>query len=125
MIVLNTKNLIIRSLMLDDDKELLDYYVRNKEHFERFEPKRDLQFYTEEVQKNILTEKELLALTLLINYLKDLQILTEKIIPNWLTIRVGLRIICLFVGNNNPKGLLIPHKTTRPAGQGVKGGLYL
>lgn len=56
MIVLNTKNLIIRSLMLDDDKELLDYYVRNKEHFERFEPKRDLQFYTEEVQKNILTE---------------------------------------------------------------------
>jgi len=56
MIVLNTKNLIIRNLALEDYKELLDYYVRNKEHFEKFEPKRDLQFYTEEVQKNILTE---------------------------------------------------------------------
>lgn len=55
-IELKSKNLLIRNLTPEDDKELLDYYVRNKIYLENFEPKRDSQFYTMEVQKNILME---------------------------------------------------------------------
>ena len=55
-IVLKSNKLLIRNLNLEDNKELLDYYVRNKKHFEKYEPKRDIQFYTEEVQKNILID---------------------------------------------------------------------
>tara|TARA_B100001248_G_scaffold178013_1_gene135247 strand:- start:477 stop:665 length:189 start_codon:yes stop_codon:yes gene_type:complete len=34
-------------------------------------------------------------------------------------------IICLFVGNNISKGMLIPHKTTTTAVDVVKDGLFL
>jgi len=34
-------------------------------------------------------------------------------------------VICLWVGNNIPKGVLIPHKTTRTKVRGVKGGLFM
>lgn len=55
-IIFRTKNLLIRSLTPGDDKELLNYYVRNKKYLEGFEPKRDFHFYTLEVQRNILME---------------------------------------------------------------------
>lgn len=55
-IAFKSKNLLIRNLNLDDDNELLEYYIRNKKHLEKFEPKRDIHFYTKEVQKNILIE---------------------------------------------------------------------
>ncbi|NLK95116.1 MAG: GNAT family N-acetyltransferase [Clostridiales bacterium] len=51
-----TKNLILRILTPADDKIMLDYYINNKKHLEKFEPSRDAQFYTLEVQKNILNE---------------------------------------------------------------------
>lgn len=55
-IVFRSKNLLIRNLTPEDDKQLLNYYVRNKKYLENFEPKRDFQFYTLEVQNNILIE---------------------------------------------------------------------
>lgn len=55
-IVFKSKNLLIRNLTPEDDKELLNYYVKNKKYLENFEPKRDFQFYTLEVQNNILME---------------------------------------------------------------------
>lgn len=58
-----SKNLQIRSFAPDDAEELLDYYIRNKEHLRPYEPARDNSFYTYEVQKDILLEsyKQLLS----------------------------------------------------------------
>lgn len=56
MINLKGKNINIKNIMPDNAKELLDYYIKNKEHLEKFEPSRDDNFYTYEVQKDILLE---------------------------------------------------------------------
>jgi len=56
MINLKGENVDIKNIMPDNAKELLDYYIKNKEHLERFEPSRDNNFYTYEVQKDILLE---------------------------------------------------------------------
>lgn len=50
------KNIEIRNFTPDDAEELLDYYIRNKEHLSPYEPARDNSFYTYEVQKDILLE---------------------------------------------------------------------
>lgn len=50
------KNIEIRNFTPDDAEELLDYYIRNKEHLGPYEPARDNSFYTYEVQKDILLE---------------------------------------------------------------------
>lgn len=50
------ENIVVRNFTPDDAEELLDYYVRNKEHLKAFEPIRDNNFYTYEVQKEILLE---------------------------------------------------------------------
>lgn len=49
-------NLTLKILTPEYDKELLNYYIRNKHHLESFEPSRDSSFYTIEVQNKILQE---------------------------------------------------------------------
>lgn len=56
LVQLESKNVMLRILMPGDAEELLDYYERNKEHLEAFEPRRDSSFYTVKVQHNILNE---------------------------------------------------------------------
>lgn len=51
-----TDRLKLRILTPEDAKSLLEYNIRNKAHLEKFEPLRDLRFYTIEVQKNILND---------------------------------------------------------------------
>ena len=50
------ENILIRNFTPDDAQELLEYYLRNKEHLRDFEPVRDASFYTYETQKGILLE---------------------------------------------------------------------
>ena len=50
------KNVLIRNFTPDDAQELLEYYLRNKEHLKDFEPVRDASFFTYEMQKEILLE---------------------------------------------------------------------
>lgn len=50
------ENVVIRNFTPDDAQELLEYYLRNKEHLKEFEPVRDASFYTYETQKEILLE---------------------------------------------------------------------
>lgn len=50
------KNILIRNFTPDDAQELLEYYLRNKEHLREFEPVRDASFFTYEMQKEILLE---------------------------------------------------------------------
>lgn len=50
------KNIIVKNLTPDNADELLDYYQRNKEHLEKFEPTRDNSFYTIDVQRDILID---------------------------------------------------------------------
>lgn len=50
------KNILIRNFTPDDAQELLDYYLRNKDHLREFEPVRDASFFTYEMQKEILLE---------------------------------------------------------------------
>ena len=50
------KNISIRNFTPDDAQELLEYYLRNKEHLREFEPVRDASFFTYETQKEILLE---------------------------------------------------------------------
>ncbi|MBQ3421877.1 MAG: GNAT family N-acetyltransferase [Romboutsia sp.] len=49
-------NITLRNFTPGDAKELLDYYVRNKEHLAPFEPARDSSFYTLENQISLLNE---------------------------------------------------------------------
>ena len=49
-------NILIRNFTPDDAQELLEYYLRNKDHLRDFEPVRDASFYTYETQKEILLE---------------------------------------------------------------------
>lgn len=46
----------IRVLNSDDASDLLEYYTRNKDFLSKFEPHRDEEFYTVEVQKQSLIE---------------------------------------------------------------------
>lgn len=55
-LILRGRNIEIRLLTHENAKELLDYYVRNREHLRTFEPSRDEAFYTLEFQKRDLIE---------------------------------------------------------------------
>lgn len=50
------ENVLIRNFTPDDAQELLEYYLRNRDHLKEFEPLRDNSFYTYETQKEILLE---------------------------------------------------------------------
>lgn len=50
------ERLIIRNLTPDDAKELSGYYLKNKDHLQKYEPMRDAEFFTERNQKLILSE---------------------------------------------------------------------
>lgn len=50
------KNINLKILNVDDANDMLDYYIRNKEHLRRYEPSRDESFYSLEAQKQILVE---------------------------------------------------------------------
>ena len=56
IVSLKGKRIIVRNFTPDDAEELLEYYIRNKEHLKDFEPNRDSSFYTIETQKKILIE---------------------------------------------------------------------
>ena len=56
LIDLKVRDVSVRILTSGDSTEILDYYIRNKEHLEAFEPSRDRPFYTLQVQHNILNE---------------------------------------------------------------------
>ena len=56
IIKIKGKNVILKSFTPDCAQELLDYYIRNKEHLCSYEPSRDNSFYTYEAQRDILFE---------------------------------------------------------------------
>lgn len=49
------KNVVVRNFTPDDAQELLEYYIRNKEHLREFEPM-DNSFFTYEAQRELLLE---------------------------------------------------------------------
>jgi ribosomal-protein-alanine N-acetyltransferase len=55
-ILLKGNNIELKVLTPENAEELLEYYLRNKEHLSPFEPARDESFYTEEVQRKDLIE---------------------------------------------------------------------
>lgn len=60
--VANILNIIGRKISLklltpEDSRDILDYYIRNKEHLAPYEPLRDESFYTLEAQRRILIEE--------------------------------------------------------------------
>ncbi|MBU5593459.1 GNAT family N-acetyltransferase [Clostridium sp. MSJ-4] len=54
--ILKGNKVTLKLLTPENYKEVLQYNLRNKEHLKKFEPLRDENFYTEEVQRNILME---------------------------------------------------------------------
>lgn len=50
------RNIELRLLTPENTKDLLDYYISNREHLRAYEPARDESFYTYEVQKRDLIE---------------------------------------------------------------------
>ncbi|MDU1315348.1 MAG: GNAT family N-acetyltransferase [Clostridium septicum] len=56
IIRLKGENIEIRNLTPENAEDLLDYYIRNKEHLDPYEPSRDDSFYTYETQRDILIE---------------------------------------------------------------------
>ena len=50
------ENVTVRNLTPDCAEALLEYNIRNKDHLSNFEPSRDNNFYTYEVQRDILLE---------------------------------------------------------------------
>ena len=56
MIQLDGEHISLRNLTPNDDEELLQYYIKNKKHLEKFEPTRDKEFYTLASQRNSLNE---------------------------------------------------------------------
>ena len=50
----NTKRLVLRVLKPDWAAEILDFYIRNQEYFEPWEPDRTAGFYTPEYQAKML-----------------------------------------------------------------------
>lgn len=55
-LILEGRKIELRILTPENAEELLQYYERNKEHLEPFEPARDKKFYTLETQKKDLIE---------------------------------------------------------------------
>jgi [ribosomal protein S5]-alanine N-acetyltransferase len=55
-VILKGKRIELRLLTPENSKELLEYYIRNREYLRCFEPSRDESFYTLEVQKRDLIE---------------------------------------------------------------------
>lgn len=55
-LTLTGRSIELRILTPENAEELLNYYERNKEYLEPFEPSRDNKFYTLESQKNDLIE---------------------------------------------------------------------
>lgn len=53
---LKGKYIELRLLMPENAKEVLDYYIKNKDHLKNFEPTRDDNFYTLEVQRKDILE---------------------------------------------------------------------
>lgn len=53
-LVYETKRLYLKVLDEDDSEKVLDYFMRNKDFFSKFEPKRDENFYTIDFQSNEL-----------------------------------------------------------------------
>lgn len=56
IIKMQGENIYLRNLTPNDAEELASYYERNKKHLEKFEPSREKEFYTLEVQRGILNE---------------------------------------------------------------------
>lgn len=55
-LLLKGRNLELRVLTPENGEEMLNYYIRNREFLQSFEPAREESFYTLEVQKRILIE---------------------------------------------------------------------
>lgn len=55
-LIIKGKRIELRILTPDNAEEVLEYYMRNKEHLKPFEPTRDEEFYTLEMQKQTLIE---------------------------------------------------------------------
>ncbi|WP_423219371.1 GNAT family N-acetyltransferase [Clostridium lundense] len=55
-VLLRGRNVDLKLLTPENGEEVLQYYIRNKEHLEPFEPTRENNFYTLLVQKRILME---------------------------------------------------------------------
>lgn len=56
IVYLKGENITVKNFTPDSAEDLLNYYIRNKEHLSNYEPSRDNIFYTYEVQKDILLE---------------------------------------------------------------------
>lgn len=56
MVKLEGENIEVRNFTPDCAEDLLNYYLKNKDHLSNYEPSRDNTFYTYEVQKGILLE---------------------------------------------------------------------
>lgn len=56
IVELQGENVSIRNFTPDDADELLEYYIKNKDHLKDFEPARDISFYTYETQRELLLE---------------------------------------------------------------------
>lgn len=55
-VMLKGRRVELRLLTPENAKELLEYYIRNREHLKHYEPARDESFYTLEVQRKDLIE---------------------------------------------------------------------
>lgn len=55
-VLLKGREIELKLLTPENTKELVDYYIKNKEHLRAYEPARDESFYTIEVQRKDLVE---------------------------------------------------------------------
>ena len=55
-LLLKGSNIELRNLTPENSEEMLNYYIRNREFLQPFEPAREESFYTIDVQKRILIE---------------------------------------------------------------------
>lgn len=53
---INDSNMVLKILAPHNAEELLQYYIKNKNHLKNFEPFREEKFYTLETQKKLLSE---------------------------------------------------------------------
>lgn len=56
IIKIKGKNITLKNFTPDCAEELMNYYIRNKDHLSNYEPSRDNNFYTIEAQRDILFE---------------------------------------------------------------------
>ena len=56
IIKIKGRNITLKNFTPDCAEELMNYYIRNKEHLSNYEPSRDNSFYTIEAQRDILFE---------------------------------------------------------------------